>query len=248
MKKIALLFTILCADALNGMEQKSVTSDFQIYQLLSFMAKNDHQFYLPELIQIIATTACKITEERRRGCYRRYGVYICSVVTLVHFIEKRAESAVDMQSTVDILKICLQYSGKSLCTIQEQFNWKTALHKVVECGKADCCIDVLCQAAGEDLITFLCAQNQFGQTALHIAVQKTNKHVIEKLINIAHDRASELTATGDNGGSTPLDYAQSYLKNLSKRAMTSSELPCSDELNQMQLIVELLESYRSKEQ
>jgi hypothetical protein len=264
MKKITLLFTILCASALNGMDptslyelrrtgQKSATSDFQIYQLLSCATKNDPQFYLPnELVHAIATTTCEITKEKRRcyevSCYSRYGICVCSVETLVHFIKKRAESAIDIQSTVDVLKICLRYSDRSLSTIQQPFNRKTALHEVVELGLTDYYIDVLCQAAGEDLIDFLCAQNQFGQTALHIATLNINKHVVEKFINIAQDRALELTSTGDNGNNTPLDYAQRSLKHLSKRVTLLSELSSLDQFNQMQSIAELLEAYHPKEQ
>lgn len=71
MKKITFLLSLLCATALNSMEKKfyrkkSLATDFEIYQLLSFAAKNDPQFYPPELVQVITIIAHEITEERMR--------------------------------------------------------------------------------------------------------------------------------------------------------------------------------------
>ena len=50
---------------------------------------------------------------------------------------------------------------------------------------------------------FLCRQNDFGQTVLHLAVRQNNLGVIQLCV----DRRLECLETGNNDGDTPLHYA-----------------------------------------
>ena len=50
---------------------------------------------------------------------------------------------------------------------------------------------------------FLCRQNDFGQTVLHLAVRQNNLGVLQLCV----DRRLECLETGNNDGDTPLHYA-----------------------------------------
>lgn len=66
MKKLFTLIAITSAiiPAVHGMDTSP--ADFEIYQLLSFAAKNDSKFSLPvEIVNIIASTAREITKARK---------------------------------------------------------------------------------------------------------------------------------------------------------------------------------------
>ncbi len=94
------------------MIDKCVTSDWQIYQFLFFATQKADFLYLPfELVQIIAINSSEITEQK-------YGKCLHSVDTLLNFIKNNAEANIDIRSTIDILKTCFHYSGKSLYTMK----------------------------------------------------------------------------------------------------------------------------------
>ena len=65
--KVLSILLLMCPMFSSAMETKQ--SDFQIYQLLSYVTKNNPQFHLPaDLVQTITTTACKITENEKHQC------------------------------------------------------------------------------------------------------------------------------------------------------------------------------------
>ena len=127
-------------------------SSAQIYQLLSFITKDDNHpdFHLPsELVQSITLNAHNII------CYEKYGHHLRNANSLVNFIEGQACDGADIQSTVNILELCLDYSGKSLSDIYKHLNM-TPLELVISRCKhsslngvpnkfVQYCIDVLNQ-------------------------------------------------------------------------------------------------------
>ena len=61
--------------AMTAMLEKPVASDFQIYQLLSAVTKdNNPEAYLPDdVTKIIMTHVREITKELCKECYQKYG-------------------------------------------------------------------------------------------------------------------------------------------------------------------------------
>lgn len=223
---------------------KITISDFQIYQLFSHATKNNPELFLPnELIFAIATTAHEITQENQRryeeSCCHHFGKYIRCGESLLFFLRTRANINTDQELTTDILKACLQHSGKLLSTFKNRFN-ETILHiimptqrdiSILFAHRIYYCIDVLCQATGNDLMNLLCAQNNRGETALHIAVEYSNKGCIGKLITYAGDKAYELVSIKNGTNHTALMCAY--------RIGYSNTNPKSDP----QMIIDFLESF-----
>ena len=101
------------ANAMPDEHAKKKATDLQIYQLLSAAAAHDScqnenpQWYLPkDIIRVIATTAYSITEKH---CYDEHGkcvevnAFVCSL-----FLRKRAYARVDIDSTVNVVKMCFK--------------------------------------------------------------------------------------------------------------------------------------------
>jgi len=234
----------------HSMTQQTLTSDFQIYQFL--LAKYN---YLPsEIIQTIVINACNITEQK-------YGNCLDSVETLLNFIKKKTEENTDIIFTVNILKVCLNISGKSLCTIKtipsklpgstrrDRYSC-TALHEAVgnlsfvkslkKIEDLNYCIDVLCQVSGKNLINFLCVQDSYRFAVLHHAVWFAYSDIVKKLLIIADDKALELTLVESYRG-TPLNLAQEeYAYLISRDVRTQIE---EDKLNKYPLIIKILKQY-----
>jgi hypothetical protein len=200
------------AHQLNTMEPKPMESDLQLYQFLSVGIENDSPFKLPiELVQIIAINMHTITELR---CFEKYGACLDSVKSLLTFIQERAYADMNINTTVNILKVCLSYSNKLLSTICAA-NKNTALHGIINAvdgfgdrEKSYYCLDVLCQAAGNDSINLLFAQNSIGFTVLHWATLNAHNSMVEKLLCIADDKKLELTSIKSHSGLTALVVAE----------------------------------------
>lgn len=116
---ISLLICPFFSSAMETEEQK--ISGVQIYQLLSFISKDQDNgdFHLPsELVQIITVNAHEII------CHEKYGQYgdcLQDAAYLVGFIEGQGVDGKDIQSTIDIINFCLDYSGTALSDIQNLF-------------------------------------------------------------------------------------------------------------------------------
>lgn len=258
---------IITSHQLNTMEpdpisvtiQEPVASDGQIYQLLS-TAEFTNQFQLPsELIQTIAVNAHKITGLR---CYQEHGSCLDSVNSLLDFITSNVENDVSIESTVNILKTCLSYSGKLLSTIKHPNDstvslgsGATALHATVfkycednKLANLQYGINVLCQAAGKDCINFLCAQNSTEMTALNFAVLLAKDDLVKKLIVFAGDQASALVSK-KAANFTALDLAKmksdTLLFSVSKPRDMEEVFSNLDKLNRLQIIIELLKKYEN---
>jgi hypothetical protein len=245
--------TMIALHHLNAMEpetrkvdiKKIVASDEQLYQLLSAGIENDSQFYLPkELIQAITINAHTITEWHY---YEEHGACLDNADDLITFIQNQARDQVDIKSTVNIIKACLNSSGKSLCTIYQKidpefdtYNY-TALHVIARFPRrnlsikySDYCINALCLAAGNNMMDFLCAQDSVGLTALHHAAAFTHYNDIKTFITIAGDKAFELISIQDHTGRTALDIAES----MKPRRETNF-------LNPLQFTIDLLKNYKN---
>ena len=226
--------------------KKIVASDEELYQLLSAGIENDSQFYLPkELIQAITINAHTITEWR---CYEKHGACLENAEDLVDFIQNQVGTKVDIKSTANSIKACLNSSGKSLSIIHSPFK-STALHLIMmphffDIKNRGYYFDTLCQAAGNDSINLLFAQNDVGFTALHYAVSYAYHTMVERLISIAGDKASELASIKDNHGRTALTLVESVKTRavtlISNPQYTHLVFEYRDNLDRLQLIIELL--------
>lgn len=247
----SIIFVSLTCNLNNyGMIKKAEASAFQLYQLLPSF-KIDSPFYLPyELIQIITINAHNIEEY---CCYKEHGACLKSVGSLLKFIKIKAEAGEDSTYTVNILKTCLDYSGKALCTIKNTLE-ETVFHKALKRyaykhlkknGTFDYCINVLCLAAGEDLVNILSIQDCEGLTAWQHAVYHNYSKVVKKFITLAGDRKLELIAMNNYG--TALDLArigrEDLLTWISTPEYTSSVFKYWAQINELNIIIDLLESY-----
>lgn len=235
------------------MIEKKVASDLQIYQLLSSI-KTDSPFYLPQdLTQSISINAHRITILR---CYKKYGAYLNSASSLLHFIKTQAEAEIDSTSTVNILKTCFAYGEKSLCTIKNK-SGETAFHAMVEEPDYgylktneifNYCMDVLCQVAGEDIVKILRIQDCEELTAWQHAIYFAHSEVVKKFITISGDRKEELIFMNING--TALDLARlrrEYLLTwISMPEYSTCVFKYWTQINELNIIIELLESYYKK--
>jgi hypothetical protein len=237
----------------HGMIKNPEASDFQLHKLLSSL-QPDSPFYLPyELIQTIVTKAHAITEYR---CYQEYGTCLKDVRSLLNFIKTKAEAGEDSASTVNIVKTCLDYSGKELCSIQNKLK-ETVFHEALKKssykhlkknGAFDYCINVLCQAAGEDLVNLLSIKDDDGLTPWQHAVYNNYSKVVKKFIELAGDRKLELISMKNDG--TALDLArlgrEDLLDWISNPQYTSCVFKYWAQINELNIIIALLESYYEK--
>ncbi len=102
------------------------------------------------------------------------------------------------------------------------------------------CIDVLCQIAGKNLINFLCVQDSHHFIALHLAVFFARVDIVEKLINLAGEKASELTSIESCRGTSLVIAQEEYEHLASFDTLSKSD---SAKLTRYQLIVKLLEKH-----
>ncbi len=252
------------ANAMPDEHAKKKATDLQIYQLLSAAAAHDScqnenpQWYLPkDIIQVIATTAYSITEKH---CYDEHGKCVEDVDSLLPFLRKRAYARVDIDSTVNVVKMCLNYSAKSLCTLRinnkNSINdTNTILHQIVIAMSSmpltaidvnPYCFDVVCQTAGKNLMDFLCTQNSVGWTALHYAARYGYNDAVEKIIFIAGNRTSELVSIKDGDNRTALMLAKALQMNIvNRRRNKYNATECEIRLDNLRSIIELLSKYEN---
>ena len=166
------------------MQPNQLTSDFQIYQLLS-TTQNNPDFYLPqELIEVITIKSREII------CCATYNYCIQNSGSLVDFIEEAADSK-DIELTTYIVKTCLNYSGKSLCDGKGELSGNPLQLTLYRCILAEdagdtaerryfqkCCIDVLCQLTGNELMNLLNTKNYNERIALTHTLSAIRKDLV----------------------------------------------------------------------
>ena len=238
---ITLLFVATTSTSyqLNAMEkemtamlEKPVASDLQIYQLLSAITKDNSQLYLPhEVTQIIALNACEITEKLRADCYKKYGKYIETPDSILTFIEDCLKKTVDHTDIVTILKTCLSYSGKSLSEIKDS-NGDAVIHNFILMYyelNLDC-IKIIFLVTGNQAWDLITIKNIHGNTALYYELYyQLDLSAIKDLLRMAPspEQAWSLINTPNDGGKTALSLATQ---------------------RENKEVIEILESYRPKEQ
>ena len=173
--------------AMTAMLEESVASDLQIYQLLSAATKDNIECYLPdEVTQIIATTACEITEELRAECYEKYRSHLGSPGIVLSFIEDSFKKFMSHTVIVNILKTCLRHSGKSLSDIQ-YFEETTVLHRMSQIKdvflRLDC-IKIILRVAGDKAWDLIKMRDDRGYTVLHNS-SCSFAAIINELLNVA---------------------------------------------------------------
>lgn len=170
-----LITTLLNTISVQSMVKEQVATDTQIYHLLSFATQKNPEYYLPhELVQIIAINTHEITQLRH---YQKNGKCMESGDSLLCFIADQGMKGIDVELTVNIIKVCLQYSKKSLCDLKTEYS--SVLHKEIKMvyptpyvadekfltkyKDIKCyCVDALCQIIGEDLMQLLYIKNPFS--------------------------------------------------------------------------------------
>ncbi|HJZ23436.1 MAG TPA: hypothetical protein VJ201_03195 [Candidatus Babeliales bacterium] len=231
-----IMITLIGSHQLNAMEPQlvkasekiSLDADFQAYLVLSTL-NNDHQCYLfPELVQIIATNVSKLID---KDCYEEHGgKYLNHPNSLLCFIEN---SYKDMSHThaANILKRCLNHSGKSLGEIKDKYD-TTVFHQIAYPRRNKVLVHVewikiLCLVAGNETWNIICMKNYMDYTPLLYA--SSSADILNALLSTAPDyqEAWNLILTPCKCGDTVLDRAKLFHSTKS---------------------TELLESYRPKEQ
>ena len=123
---------------------------------------------------------------------------------MVCFIEEAAVDGKDIELTTDIVKIYLDYSGRSLCDIKSVLSGnplQLTLDKCIFANDAGdtaerryfqkYCIDVLCQVAGNGLMNLLPAKDYFGCTALTHTLSAIRKDLVN-FNNKIHERTLKI--------------------------------------------------------
>ena len=214
--------------AMTAMLEESVASDFQIYQLLSFVTKDNPQLYLPdEVTQIIALNAYEITEKLRAECYEEYRSCLGSPGIVLSFIEDSFKKSMSHTVIVNILKTCLNYSGKSLSEIKDSYS-QTVIHHLIAYWSFNLdFVKIIFLVAGDQAWDLITIKNCNGNMALHYPLQSP---AIKELLSMAlsPEQAWLLINTPNNDGKTPLSLAMRH--NADKK------------------VIKILESYRPKEQ
>lgn len=159
-----------------GVIEKSLASDFQIYQLLS-AAKKNPQFDLPsELIETIVINAYKITERLR--CYEEYGSCLSDSNVMRNFMKNNLNKVMDDMSMIHILQTCLSCSGKSLGDIKnslDQTIFHTLFHQTNNTIRLNC-VKTICLVAGNKAWNIISMEDSFGNTVLHWANDSATVH------------------------------------------------------------------------
>ena len=220
------------------MFEKTPASDLQIYQLLK-VAEQNTPLYLPtDIIQGIMRKAHEITELRFRKRFDRIGY-------LLHFINTRPTTE---KLTIHIIQTCLAKHDQSLATFKHPTK-ETALHMVM--GQPmheedfNYCFNILCQVAGDDMMTILPLRDCCNWTSWHLAAHHAHSEAIKKFNTIAREKCLSLTALGYD--SKVLYIAKAKSSQLSKWIADNPGSKCSPryrhEIDQLQIIIELLEAY-----
>ena len=214
------------------MLEGSRASDFQIYQILSVVTKDNPQLYLPnDVTKSIALNACEITEKFRAECYKKYGAWICSPDAILTFIKDRLHQAplkniMDHHTAiVTILKTCLNYSSKSLSEIKNLYS-DTVIHYLsIRYSFNLDFVKIIFLVAGDQAWDLITTKNCNGNTALHYQLHSS---AIKDLLSMASspEQAWSLINTPNYDGHTPLSLA----------------MKCNVQ------VIEILEFYRPKEQ
>ncbi len=205
-----------------------LASDFQIYQFLSAVMHNPDSYLPAEVTHIIVSNAYKITEKLRAECYQKYGECLCSPDSILNFIKGGLNKSIHHMTIVDILKICLSYSNKSLNkikntyghTVFQYFNFSNHTYQQFRQDY----VKIICLVAEDQAWNLITERDDNGNTALHYCLEP----FISELLNTApsHQEAWRLINTRNNDGQTALSLAKQYGRK----------------------VIENLESYRPKEQ
>ncbi len=238
-----IMTTIVGSHQLNTMEQKSITTneevsldvDFQTYLVLSTL-NDEHQCYLlPELVQIITTNVSKLID---KDYYEKYeGQYLNHPNSLLCFIENRCSNSMSHMCIANLIKRCLNHISTSLGKIKNQDD-TTVFHQIAyesiyinpKRNKVFAQVEwikILCLVAGNEAWDIICMKDNIGCTSLRF--NHRSPHIINALLSTApsSQAAWNLIITPDIDDETIFDFVQ--WKNYTE-------------------IIELLESYRPKEQ
>lgn len=234
---ITLMLIISNSSQLHGMELEIVKTsdeitmdkDFQTYKLWSTL-NNNHQCYLPtELVQTIATNVSKLIDKE---CYKKYEIFFSDTGWFLIFIEHNTES-ISHTLMMHVIKRCLRHSGKSLDEITNSD--RATIFHLIPCSSTlsiDARLDWIKIfkdiAESEKAWNMIYMKDAFSFTALMWSLG-SHPSIIQELLSTAPNsqEAWNLIMTTDKTGRTTLD-----------RARQNSKLD----------VVQLLESYRPKEQ
>jgi hypothetical protein len=231
-----LMITITGSYQLHAMEpeidkdyyETTMNKDFQVHKLWLTL-NNDHEWYLPvELVQTIATNVSKFIDKE---CYKKYEMFFREAGLLVIFIEHNNES-ISHTSMVHVVKRCLRHSDKSLGEIMGDD--KNTIFHLIPCWSMlsiDARLDwikTFKRIAGSEAWNMICMKDTFSFTALQWSLG-SHSSIIKELLSTAPNaqEAWNLIMTTDKTGRTTLD-----------RAKPEGRVD----------VIQLLESYRPKEQ
>jgi ankyrin repeat protein len=210
MKKTILLFTLLCAHALNGMEIHK-QSDLPVGQpspitLAQTYYHFSHYHFSPDLLP---------SEIVQHIFWLQLGtVYLANLPVKIE--QKSPEPFVKYLETLitscgyllasELCEFFLKHKKISLCDIQDEFK-NTCLHWAYRSSKV---MAMLIKIAGNTASTLIAMQNNFSDTALHQTALNNRTENVKLILDAAGDNASTLLAMQNNSGSTALHCAASY--------------------------------------
>ncbi len=218
---VAFIMLIINSHQLNAMEQKSVRNinkvsmeaDFQAYLFLSAIDNEHHCYLFPELVQIIATDVFNLINKEY---YEKYnGKQLHNPFSLLKFIENKCNEFISDISIANIMKRCLNHSGKLLREIKF-YNGTTVFHQIpcesfgINIKRRDLAriewVEILCLVAGNDAWNIICMQDDIKRTALH--ANHYSEYILYTLLSFAprYRAAWKLIITPDKHGKTVLDY------------------------------------------
>lgn len=224
------------------MLEDSRASDFQIYQLLSEVTRNNPELYLPDdVTKTIMTNACRITEKLRSDCYKKYGAWLSTPDSLLTFIKDHLKEGTNHTAIVTVLKTCLSYSGKSLSEIKDSSD-QTVLHHFMTYHVSNLdCVKIIFLVVGDKAWDLITTKDIFNDTVLH---HKFRPSAINELLRRAPspEQAWSLINYPNNAGETPLSLAKDWEDLL--KSMHEKNNDDLDHLEQVTERIKLFESYR----
>ncbi len=238
-------------EVMTAMFEKPVASDLQIYQLLSAVTKDNPDLYLPdEVTRIIVINAYTVTEKIRATFYPRYGLCVSFPYNnFLSFIEDKLNHSTNRAIIVDILKTCLSCSSKSLSEIKGSER-DSVLHYIKDCIwpiQRPECAKIICLVAGDNAWNLIKTKDESDCTVLHYASKvPVDRDVMKKPLSpiASPEEACKFIQELLSAAPSP-KKAWRFINEQNDKGETALSLA---EKQQNKEIIEILESYRPKEQ